>query len=694
MRNVSALFLCFVFALAPAFGADEPKAAVQTLDTPRSFPTITSQEQWQERSRAIREQILVSSGLWPMPAKTPLQPVISGRIERDGYSVEKVYFQSWPGFYLAGNLYRPLGKGAGPFPAILNAHGHWDHGRLEDTDLCSNPGRCINFAKQGMIAFAYDMVGYNDTSFSDLPPSESFSKKHHSFAADDPSAMLWSVTLMGLQTWDSLRALDFLASLPAVDKTRMALTGASGGGTQTMILGAIDDRLAAQAPVVMVSHTMQGGCLCENMPGLRVEYSNMEIAAAAAPRPQILVSDTKDWTKTTLSVEGPAIEHIYQFFQATEKLRYVCFDFVHNYNQTSRQAVYQWFDKWLLHKADQPVAEQPFQKEPDQDLLAFPDGKLPPDAVSQKDLIARLIKMHRDQLDGISPTNDLSLDSYKWIMEPAWARTLQLNWPTKARISPGNMIHVTDSKKEGHFSEDLEVARPDEDERIKLVHFTPVKSTSTTHPDLMVLADAEGKAHFIDNAGEPIGLARLFLDQGLDVVVAADAGRAANPDQKSIFFCTYNRTRLQERVRDLVSICEGVRNSYFAVGRRIVLCGHGRAGLWSVLAAPAADAVVADCGQLDVSQDQILLEPDLFCPGLRNIDTFAGAAILAAPHPLILHNVAQTFPTAGLRASFSASQDEKLLTVESRFLPDEEIVADVLALDKSTDSAPAAKTAH
>src|SRR5438093_13610304 len=114
------------------------------------------------------------------------------------------------------------------------------------------------------------------------------------------------------------------------------------------MLGAVHVRLAAQAPVVMVSHSMQGGCSCENAPGLRVEYSNMEIAAVPAPRPQILVAATGDWTKMTLTVEGPAVAGIYKLFNAPDRLRYVRFDFNHNYNQTSREAVYQWFAQWLL----------------------------------------------------------------------------------------------------------------------------------------------------------------------------------------------------------------------------------------------------------------------------------------------------------------------------------------------------------
>src|SRR6185436_19629009 len=165
--------------------------------------------------------------------------------------------------------------------------------------LGSIAGRCINFARQGMVAFSYDMLGYNDTA-----------QVNHKFASN-PTNLLWNISLMGLQTWNSIRALDFLASLPDVDKARLGCTGASGGGTQTFMLGAVDDRLAVQSPIVMVSHTMQGGCSCENAPGLRVEYSNMEIAAVPAPRPQILVSATGDWPKATMEVEGPAIEGTY-----------------------------------------------------------------------------------------------------------------------------------------------------------------------------------------------------------------------------------------------------------------------------------------------------------------------------------------------------------------------------------------------
>src|SRR5260221_4340361 len=399
----------FLVACAkPLFAAEsKPSAAsgIVTLDTPRSFPTINSTTEWQKRARQIQQQVLISAGLWPMPQKQPLEPHIYGRIERDGYSVEKVYFQTYPGFYLAGNLYRPIGSGKGPFPAILNPHGHWADGRLADNKDGSIAARCISFARQGWIAFSYDMVGFNDTYFPDQPvvgPGK-FYIRHRDFATNDVN-QLWNIDLLGLQTWNSIRALDFIESLPEVDRHRLACTGESGGGTQTYLLGAIDDRLAAQVPVVMVSHTMQGGCGCENAPGLRVQYSTMEIAAAAVPRPQLLIAATGDWTRATLTVEGPAIQHIYEIFDAADAFHFVRFDYNHNYNRTSREAVYSWLGHRFLPKLDDAVLkEQPYQKEPDADLRLFLDGKLPPDAITRNQLIDYLKKSHQKQLSALLP---------------------------------------------------------------------------------------------------------------------------------------------------------------------------------------------------------------------------------------------------------------------------------------------------
>lgn len=647
------------------------RVAVVDLNTPRTFPDIKTRAEWEERAKEIREQVLVSCGLWPMPEKSPLNPFIFDRVERDGYSVEKVYFQTYPGFYLAGNLYRPLGKGRGPFPGVLNPHGHWANGRLVDSKDGSVVARCINFARQGMVAFAYDMVGYNDTKFPDAVTNRAPYDSHRHFGTNRTD-QLWSISLMGLQTWNSIRALDFLESLPDVDKKRLACTGASGGGTQTFMLGAIDDRLAAVAPNVMVSHTMQGGCSCENAPGLRVEHSNMEIAAAAAPTPQILVAATGDWTRATLEVEGPAIENIYRLLDAGDRLRYVKFDFGHNYNQTSREAVYAWFGHWLLGlaKADS-LKEQPYTKEPDADLRVFSEGKLPYDALPKDRFIESLKAMHAEQWQKLVPRSPVGLERFKRTMLPAWRQTLQVEWPNS-----GVELRMKELRQSPDWmATELTIRRTGESDAVTAICFRQKPVISRRGTKLVILASSSGTEGFLGYSGEPVGLAAKLLRRGHAVMIIQNFSTGEPLDQFANFFTTYNRTKLQERVRDLVSVCVAAKGFDFGGGEgNTVLCGVGAAGLWSLMAAPAADAVMADCNAVDALTDERLLVPDLFAPGLRNIGTFEGAAMLAVPNLLLLHNTGSSFPADGIRSAYQASGTPKKPRVETGRLADDALV--------------------
>jgi dienelactone hydrolase len=651
---------------------DMRAAQVQKVETPRTFPKIASKKEWEARARDIRRQILVSCGLWPLPPKTPLNEKVFGRIDRHDYSVEKVYFQSYPGFYVTGNLYRPRGKGNGPFPAILNPCGHWSNGRLADTNHGSIPARCINFAKQGMIAFSYDMVGFND--MIQLGAHRKFFR--------DPKLQLWSISVMGLQTWNSMRGLDFLESLPDTDKTRLACTGESGGGTQTYMLGGADPRIAAQAPVVMVSHAFQGDCICENAPGLRVNYSNMEIAAVPAPHPQILVGCTGDWTTNTMTVEGPAIESVYRLFNASHKLRYVCFDFEHNYNQTSREAVYTWFNQWLLHPNEaREVKEQPYKKEPDQDLRVWPDNKLPPDALNETQLADSLRKLHQTQWQQLKPADKKSLAHYKEVMSPLWRHTLQVELPQTR-----DLLVETNTITQFHNFTAVQIAfgRNDRGDRVPALYLVPTKTRKST---AVILAHPSGKSAYGHSGGAPNGLARDLVDRGFCVLIPELflTGDLANPEltkarqySEKPYLTYYNRTDVQERVQDLITASAFARTH--GKYRRIVLCGAGRAGFPTLLAAPAADAVVADCDALDTSTDDVFMAQDLFLPGIRNLGSFEGAAILAAPNPLFLHNTGSKFATSSLLETYTAVGAVKLFEEERGKLPDNELAGRISEL--------------
>ncbi|MFO7694157.1 MAG: acyl-CoA thioester hydrolase/BAAT C-terminal domain-containing protein [Vicinamibacterales bacterium] len=379
MRAAIPAVVVFFATLPAAAGAQ-----YRTLDDRFPAPVFTSRAEWDARAAYVREHVLASAGLLPLPARTPLNPVVFDELKHRDYAVSKVYFESVPGFFVTGNLYRPVGEG--PFPAVLSAHGHWTYGRFENSPLVSGPGRAITLARQGFVVFSYDMIGYNDSR--QLP---------HTFGG--PREHLWGLSLAGLQLWNSMRSLDFLESLPYVKRDAIGITGESGGGTQTFMLAAADARVAAAVPVNMISLHMQGGCLCENLPGLRLETNNAEIAATIAPRPMLMISATGDWTNETLEVEFPAVRAIYTLAGAADRVHAVRFTAEHNYNKDSREAMYGWMARWLKGAPSAGrVPEPSFTPDALPALLVFHGRPLPDGAVTADQLTRSWIDGAKRQL--------------------------------------------------------------------------------------------------------------------------------------------------------------------------------------------------------------------------------------------------------------------------------------------------------
>lgn len=372
----------------PAPTVDRRNAEVPDTDTHVTLGSFETKEAWDAHRARVKQRILTAAGLDPMPQRSPLNPQRFGRLERDGYTIEKVLLETWPGFYLGGNLYVPTASGK--HPAVVSPHGHWNYGRLEHQPLASVPMRAANLARRGHVVFIYDMVGYNDTT--QVP---------HSFHG--PRETLWSFGPLGLQLWNSLRVVDFLAALPEVDASRIGATGASGGGTQTFLLAAIDDRIAYAAPVNMVSAYMQGGSYCENAPGLRIGLSNLDIAAAFAPKPLLLTSATGDWTRNVPKEEFPAIKRIYDLYGAGEKVSTMQVDAPHNYNQQTREAVYRFLDAQAFGRSDDGKERSaPIEKLGD--MLALMGRARAADAVDFDGLFADWRRAATEQADG---TKDL-----------------------------------------------------------------------------------------------------------------------------------------------------------------------------------------------------------------------------------------------------------------------------------------------
>lgn len=281
---------------------------------------------WEKRADVIRQGLIKGMKLDQMPqVNNNFEPVIRNTRTMDGYIVENIAIESFPGFYITGNLYRPV-KTDKKCPAILTPHGHWTDRRM--TDEVQIRSAC--FARMGAIVFAYDMVGYGD--------SKQVSHKM-------PIALL-------LQTFNSRRVLDYLLTRPDVDPDKIGITGESGGGTQTILITALDSRIKVSVPVVMVSAYFFGGCTCESgMPIHRSNHhqtNNVEIAALCAPRPMLLVSDGGDWTKNTPRIEFPYIQKVYALYDAESKADNVHFPGErHGYEASKRAPVYNFFEHYL-----------------------------------------------------------------------------------------------------------------------------------------------------------------------------------------------------------------------------------------------------------------------------------------------------------------------------------------------------------
>lgn len=362
----------------------EEAAKAQLAKFADSYSTL---KQWKARAKRVREGILRGSSLISPPKKNALNPIIHSKREYKGYTVENVAFESLPGFFVTGNLYRPR-SGKGPFPAVLCPHGHFNEpnggGRFRDDMQI----RCATLARMGAVVFSYDMAGWGESNVIE------HSQKYTG---------IYPKTL-ALQLWSSIRTIDFLVSLKDVDPDRIGVTGASGGGTQTFLLAAVDDRVDVSVPTVMVSAHYFGGCGCESgMPihkSASHETNNAEIAALAAPRPQLIISDGADWTKNTPKVEFPYIQNVYRLYgaeNAVENLHLA--DEKHDYGYSKRVGAYKFLAKHLglsldaLAKSDGSFDETDIIIEPQEAMHVFTaDHPKPKHAVKTPEAVEALLK--------------------------------------------------------------------------------------------------------------------------------------------------------------------------------------------------------------------------------------------------------------------------------------------------------------
>ena len=427
------------------------------LDGYFPFQPPASRAEWKQRAQRVRQQVLVAQGLWPMPTRTPLNAVIHGRLDRGDFTVEKVYFQSAPGFFVTGNLYRPKHV-TGKVPGVLFVHGHWANARLslstpaelrqeiaEGRERFEEGGQsifqsmCVQLARMGCVVWQWDMLGNSDCRQLSMELVHGFAKQRpemnttENWGLFSPQAEAHLQSAMGLQTWNSIRSLDFLLSLPEVDPARIAITGASGGGTQTMLLSAIDPRVQLSFPAVMVSTAMQGGCTCENACLLRVATGNVEFAALFAPKPQGMTC-ADDWTKEMPAKGFPELKRLYALMGAPDEVMLKRGEqFPHNYNAVSRCAFYTWLNRHFKLGFQEPVIERDYQVLKPQELTVW-DEQHPAPKAAGPGFERELLRWFHEDAQRQLAAEEASPKPFRACFLGGWDVVLGSRWPQAGEV--------------------------------------------------------------------------------------------------------------------------------------------------------------------------------------------------------------------------------------------------------------------
>jgi len=626
---------------------------------------------WEAERARLRKQILFAAGLWPMPEKPPLDARIWNRIERDGYTVEKVWFQSLPGFYVGGSLYRPIDPKPKSHPGVLSPHGHARLGRLSESEIASYQARGLTLARIGCTAFMWDMIDYNDSArhLSGDYEQETYAVVHRApWAHEQDDRMLWNLNALGFQLWNSIRALDFIAQLPEVDSNRLACTGESGGGTQTYNLYAVDDRLYAAAPVCMVSAYMQGGCVCENAPLLRIDTNNVDIGATIAPKPLLLVSSAQDWTQHTPQVEYPAIQKIYDLYGAGDQVAQVQIDAPHGYNKAMREAVYRWLARWFDLPIGQDYTEPPYGTEPRGNLLVFIDG-LPDGAITNhQELFQQCIEAAGKALETYRPESPDRLTENRHVLGQALriaigyddsGVTLQRNGGTQfADLACTDGVLIGDRRGV----------------RVPFRTFMPDTPSGTPSGASTLLIHPQG----INALYSPIVrdlLARGHVVFAIDPFGIGQNVGEQNPEQprgSTKFFTTFNRTDDAERIYDIVL---ALRHILSTDPQTANVVGFGDAGLWTLIAGAVLEPRDTKCRfAIDTAGFNTADHQDYLCrlpiPGILKAGGLPNAAALVAPHDLLLHNTGDVFDSTWASAAYALYPGATLIVQKDRLQND------------------------
>jgi dienelactone hydrolase len=524
----------------------------------------------------------------------------------------------------------------------------------------------------GCIVFLYDMIGYADSvpityevahRFAEQRPELSGPGRWGLFSAQ---AELRLQNVLGLQLFNSVRALDFLSGLPDVDPDRLAVTGASGGGTQTFLLAAVDPRPAAAFPAVMVSTAMQGGCTCENASYLRIGTGNVEFAALFAPKP-LGLTGANDWTRDIETKGLPELKRHYELLGAPDNVTGRYFDFGHNYNSRSRAMMYAFMADRLGLASDVSIEERDYVPLKIEEATVWDAGhpRPPTDEDAEVRLLAALDADSCSQLDALRPVDRPSFDEFRRVVGGALETMVGRPLPEEGDVT-------YDKKQEidrGTYLETTALLRyEDEGEAVPAVFLYP----KAYRGRVVIWIDEQGKSALYDGDGSPINLVTRLMDQGI-CVVGCDLlhqGEATsseepltrsrsveNPREFLGFTAGYNHPLFAQRVHDILSVLSFIRHHDFSPGR-VEILAPGGAGRWAAaacaVAGQAVDALAVGTDGFRFGRITEIRDPDLW-PGAVKYGDLPALLALCAPTPLWLSREGPEVPDL-VRSAYGSTE--------------------------------------
>jgi dienelactone hydrolase len=537
---------------------------------------------WQNRKLLLRRQLERSWGSIPKK-HCPLESNVLGELKRDGYRVEKLVFQTRPGVLMTANAYVPDGEGRRP--AVLCVHGHWK-GAKQDPVVQS---RCLGLVKLGFFVLVVDAFGAGERGVG---------KALGEYHGEMTAATLWptGLALSGLQVYENMRAVDYLQTRGEVDPAAIGITGASGGGNQTMYAGAYDERFGCAVPTCSVgtyqAYLGAACCMCEVVPGALEYTEEWGLLAMVAPRALMVTSATQDAFQFSVGEAAKSIanaKRVFELHGRPDHIRHAVFESAHDYSRPMREAMYGWMTLHLKGQGDGgPIAEPEFQTEDPEELRCYP-GETRPDAFVT---IPRFAAAEAKRLSGSgeAPDHRERWESEVQMMTDGLERVLG----PRPAAAPIEVEESTDNESDDDGNSRLKTRTAN---NVRTLRFESesgltivAKHFKNRGKRLAVLLDLNGMRH-----AENDSLARI-LRAGWDLVVAdlRATGAAAHPGDAVGHAPDHNtaewslwigRPLLGQWAWDVSRLLDAIKASKSSLPAEVAVVGLGPAGLVALMAA-------------------------------------------------------------------------------------------------------------